>query len=154
MLSLQQISDRLEIQQLMVDYANAIDRRDFDRLDDVFTPDAYIDYRKLGGVDGKYPQIKEWLKPALAYFPHYFHFVGNIDITIEGDQARARTACFNPMDTPLPGGGSQVMFLGLFYVDKLVRTPRGWRITERVEEGCFKHNVPAHMSIPEPGANP
>jgi hypothetical protein len=43
------------------------------------------------------------------------------------------------------------MFLGLYYLDKLVRTPHGWRITERVEEGCFKHNVPAHMSIPEPG---
>ena len=69
MLSLQQISDRLEIQQLMVDYANALDRRDYDRLDRIFTPDAYIDYRKLGGVDGRYPQIKEWLKGALGYFP-------------------------------------------------------------------------------------
>ena len=36
MLSLQEISDRLEIQQLMVDYSSAIDQRDFDRLDDVF----------------------------------------------------------------------------------------------------------------------
>ena len=149
MLSLQQISDRLEIQQLLVDYCNAIDRRDYDALDQVFTPDAYIDYRKLGGVDGRYPEIKQWLKPALGHFPHYFHFVGNMDIRIEGDRATARTLCFNPMDTPLPAGGTQVMFLGLYYVDKLERTASGWRITERVEEASIKYNVPAHMNIPD-----
>jgi hypothetical protein len=154
MMNLQQISDRLEIQQLLVDYCNAIDRRDYDRLDEIFTSDAYIDYRALGGIDGRFPQVKAWLGPALAHFPHYFHLVGNMDIAVDGDQARARTACFNPMDTPLPVGGSQVMFLGLYYVDRLVRTARGWRIAERVEEGCFRHNVPAHMSIPDPARSP
>ena len=43
MLSLAEISDRLEIQQLLVDYSTAIDTRRFDDLDRVFTPDAYID---------------------------------------------------------------------------------------------------------------
>ena len=43
MLSLAEISDRLEIQQLVVDYSTAIDQRRFDDLDAVFTPDAYID---------------------------------------------------------------------------------------------------------------
>ena len=66
MLSLQEISDRLEIQQLMIDYSSAIDQREFDRLDEVFTPDAYIDYRAMGGIDGRYPEVKAWLKPALA----------------------------------------------------------------------------------------
>ena len=43
MLSLAEISDRLEIQQLLVDYSTAIDQRRFEDLDKVFTPDAYID---------------------------------------------------------------------------------------------------------------
>ena len=43
MLSLEEISDRLEIQQLLVDYSTAIDQRRFDDLDNVFTPDAYIE---------------------------------------------------------------------------------------------------------------
>jgi hypothetical protein len=43
MLSLEEISDRLEIQQLLVDYSTVIDQRRFDDLDKVFTPDAYID---------------------------------------------------------------------------------------------------------------
>ena len=107
MLSLQELSDRLEIEQLIVRYSNCIDQRDWDGLDAVFTPDAYIDYRKLGGIDGRFPQVKAWLGPALANFPHYCHLVGNIEITLAGDTARARTLCINPMDTPLPGGGSQ-----------------------------------------------
>ena len=45
MFSLQEISDRLEIQQLLVDYSPAIDQRRFEHLDRVFTEDAYIDYR-------------------------------------------------------------------------------------------------------------
>jgi hypothetical protein len=43
MLSLEEISDRLEIEQLLVDYSTTIDQRRFDDLDRVFTADAYID---------------------------------------------------------------------------------------------------------------
>ena len=39
-MSLQEISDRMEIQDLMVSHSYAIDSRDCDALDDVFTPDA------------------------------------------------------------------------------------------------------------------
>ena len=145
MMSLGEISDRLEIQQLMTTYSNAIDRRDFDRLDIVFTPDAYIDYRAMGGIDGRYPEVKAWLGPALQSFPHYYHLIANTEVVLAGDNATSRTVCFNPMAVPLPQGGSQVMFLGLWYVDKLVRTSDGWRISERVEESCYQYNVPAHV---------
>ena len=60
MLSLEEISDRLELQHLLISYSEAIDRREFDELDAIFTPDAYIDYRVTGGIDGPYPQIKAW----------------------------------------------------------------------------------------------
>ena len=61
MLSLEEISDRLEIQQLLVDYSTAIDKRRFDDLDQVFTEDAYIDYTAMGGIDGVFPDVKKWL---------------------------------------------------------------------------------------------
>ena len=97
MLSLQEISDRLEIQQLMVDYSTAIDQRRFDDLDHVFTPDAYIDYTAMGGVEGQYPEVKAWLTEVLPNFPAYSHMVGNFDLQIDGDTASSRTICFNPM---------------------------------------------------------
>lgn len=134
MLDLAEISDRLEIQQLLVDYSTAIDRRRFDDLDRVFTPDAYIDYRAMGGIDGGYPEVKVWLAQVLPNFPAYFHMLGNIDIVLAGDTATSRAICFNPMKLDDTG---QVLFCGLWYEDELVRTPDGWRISRRAETKCI-----------------
>ena len=97
MLSHAEISDRLEIQQLTVDYSTAIDTRRFDDLDAVFTQDAYIDYTALGGIEGRYPEVKAWLAEVLPNFPMYAHMLGNFSVRIDGDTAASRTICFNPM---------------------------------------------------------
>jgi hypothetical protein len=139
MLSLAEISDRLEIQQLLIDYSTAIDRRKFDDLDNVFTQDAYIDYRAMGGIDGTYADVKAWLKQVLPNFPAYAHMLGNFAVTIDGDTASSRTFCFNPM--VLGGAQNQVLYCGLWYDDEFVRTPQGWRMTRRVEAKCFDRIV-------------
>ncbi|QVI26506.1 nuclear transport factor 2 family protein [Mycolicibacterium neoaurum] len=139
MLSIEEISDRLEIQQLLIAYSTAIDSRRFDDLDRVFTADAYIDYRAMGGVDGRYPEVKAWLSEVLPNFPAYAHMLGNFDVRIDGDTATSRTLCFNPM--VLGGAEGQVLFCGLWYDDEFVRTAEGWRMTKRVEEKCFDRVV-------------
>ncbi len=136
---MEEISDRLEIQQLLVDESTAIDTRRFDDLDHVFTPDAYIDYRAMGGVDGVYPDVKKWLAEVLPNFPAYAHLIGNVDVTVSGETARSRTICFNPMK--LSDETGQVMFCGLWYDDEFVRTADGWRMTRRVEAKCFDRVV-------------
>ena len=135
MLSLQQISDRLEIQQLFTDYATAIDTKTFDLLDAVFTPDAYIDYRAMGGIDGRFPEVKTWLAQVLPNFPVYAHMLGNFDVRIDGDTASSRTICFNPM--VLGGEQNQILYCGLWYEDEFIRTAEGWRMSRRVETKCF-----------------
>jgi hypothetical protein len=136
MLSLAEISDRLEIQQLMVDYSTAIDQRRFDDLDKVFTEDAYIDYTALGGIEGGYPEVKKWLSEVLPTFPVYAHMLGNFSVQIDGDKATSRVICFNPM--VFPGDKDQVMFCGLWYDDEFARTAAGWRMTRRVETKVFQ----------------
>lgn len=142
MLSLAEISDRFEIQQLLIDYSTAIDQKRFDDLDRVFTADAYIDYRVTGGIDGHYPQVKAWLKDVLPNFPAYYHMLGNVDVRVSydpaGDSATSRAICFNPMvmGGSNPGEG-QIYFVGIWYVDEFVRTSDGWRMSKRVEEKCF-----------------
>ncbi len=145
MMTLEEISDRLEIQQLMIAYSTAIDTRRFDDLDDVFLPDATIDYSAMGGEKGRYPEIKDYLKAGLGRFPNYYHMIANPDIRLDGDSATSRTICFNPIEIELADGGRQVMFLGLWYVDRHVRTPLGWRIAERSETACYGHNVPGRL---------
>jgi hypothetical protein len=135
MLSLEEISDRFEIQQLLIDYSTAIDQKRFDDLDRVFTPDAYIDYTVTGGIEGRFGEVKAWLKEVLPNFPAYYHMLGNVDIRIDGDGATSRAICFNPM--VMGGEMGQIYFVGIWYVDEFVRTPEGWRMSKRVEEKCF-----------------
>jgi 3-phenylpropionate/cinnamic acid dioxygenase small subunit len=137
--SLEELSDRHEISQLMIDYSTAIDQRRFDDLDAVFTPDAYIDYRVSGGIDGRFPEVKAWLASVLPNFPAYYHMLGNVDIRLDGDTATSRAVCFNPMVMGGDAGqnSAQIYFVGIWYVDAFVRTPQGWRMARRVEEKCF-----------------
>jgi hypothetical protein len=135
MLSQQEISDRFEIHQLLIDYSTAIDQRRFDDLDRVFTDDAYIDYREMGGIDGRFPEVKAWLAQVLPNFPAYAHMLGNFDVRIDGDTASSRTILFNPM--VLGGDRNQILFCGLWYEDEFIRTPAGWRMSRRVETKCF-----------------
>lgn len=146
--SLEQLSDKLEIQELAYEYAEAIDQKDFDRLDKVFTPDADIDYSAMGGAVGKYPEVKKFLQDSLPMFDHYYHMVANLHIKLEGDRATGRVMCFNPMGLPVPDKAPQMMFLGLFYLDTYVRTPDGWRIASRAEEHSWDYNVPEGV-LPE-----
>lgn len=136
-MTLGEISDRLEIQQLLVDYSTAIDQRRFDDLDAVFTSDAYIDYRVSGGIDGRFGEVKAWLKEVLPNFPAYYHMLGNIDVRLNGDQATSRAICFNPMVLGGAAEQPQIYFVGIWYVDEFVRTEQGWRMSRRVEEKCF-----------------
>lgn len=144
-MDLQELSDRAELLHLVTVYAYAIDEREFHKLDQVFTPDAHIDYTAMGGIQGDYPTVKAWLPQALQHFPGYQHFIGNTLFEIDGDEATGKVACFNPMVVPSADGGAETMFLGLWYIDRYRRTPQGWRIVERSERKSYEHNMPEWM---------
>ena len=146
-MSLQEISDRLEIQELLVRYSHCIDTRDFDGLDEVFTPDAFIDYTALGGAKGNLKETKDFLKKSMALFKSFQHMSANTMLELHGDRAHSRTICHNPM--VLERDGKEHVFVcGLWYVDDLVRTERGWRIARRVEERSFIDNMPSDFRPP------
>jgi hypothetical protein len=49
MKSVQELSDRLELQDLITAYSYAIDFHRWDDLDDIFTADARLDFTATGG---------------------------------------------------------------------------------------------------------
>ena len=148
-LSPQEISDRVEINDLVIRYARAIDTKDYALLDTCFTPDAHVDYTSSGGVAGKYPEVRAWLEKALAPFAAMMHFVGNTSLELDGDRANARTYVINPMGFP-QDGGLHVFTVCAHYVDKLVRTDDGWRIAERIEETVLMDgSLPEGLQVPQ-----
>ena len=149
-LSTREISDRFEIQDLLIRYTRSIDTKDWRLLDTCFTPDAHVDYTSSGGIAGKYPEVRAWLEKALAPFPCMMHFVGNTTLELDGEEARSRTYVINPMGFPKPGGGLHVFTVCAHYVDKLVRTRDGWRIAERIEETVLMDGtLPEGLRIPQ-----
>ncbi|MEM7285901.1 MAG: nuclear transport factor 2 family protein [Actinomycetota bacterium] len=142
-----EIGDRLAIEQVLVTYVDAVDRKEWDRLDDVFTPDAVIDYSSTGGpgAAGSYERMKPWLESHLAMFSRTQHLLGTTLMTIEGDRAGCRTAFTNPMGYPTnaagdyDAAGETLTFFtcGGWYRDTCVRTEAGWRIEKKVIEDAF-----------------
>lgn len=145
-MTLQQIADRIEIDDLLTRYANAVDAKDWDLYASCFTPDAFIDYTSAGGIKGRLPEVKQWLSEVLPAFPMTQHLVVNKTVVVDGDRATARSIVFNPMG--LPDGDSLVLFFeGAYYNDQLVRTPDGWKITERIEETAYTTRLHRLMSL-------
>ena len=142
-LTLEQISDRIEINDLLIRYSVAIDEKDWELLDTVYTHDAKIDYTTSGGITGEYPEVRAWLAKALAPFTMTQHLISNSVVDVDGDSATARTMVFNPMGTDDGKGGLRMFYVGAWYEDKLVRTGAGWRIAERFERKAFMDVRPA-----------
>jgi hypothetical protein len=138
MLSLQEISDRMEITDLLARYSAAIDGRQWDELDALFTEDAVIDYTEMGGVRGSLAEQKAFLAENVPVFPVSQHLAATSTFEIDGDTARVRTICFNPM---VVTDEKQVLFCGLWYRDVMVRASDGWRIRERHQDRGWSLDV-------------
>jgi hypothetical protein len=148
-LSNQEISDRIEINDLLIRYTTAIDTKDYKLLDSCFTADADVDYTTSGGTKGKYPEVRKWLEKALSVFPMTVHFISNSVVELDGDRASAKTAVINPMGFPNEDGSLHIFTVGAYYIDKLVRTPDGWRIAERFEQQAYMEgSLPKALQIP------
>ena len=135
MLSLEEISDRLEIQQLLAAYCTAIDAGRFDELDQLFPDDAEIDLSVTGGAYGPFGEVKAWLIETLSSMGAYMHLVSNIDLRLTGDTATARTACVNPL--VLDSKSNAVYLICFWYDDEFTRTSGGWRFRKRTQVKCL-----------------
>lgn len=138
------LADRLQIDDLLTSYTRAIDTGDWDRLDAVFTPDAEIDYTSTGGIAGRYPEVKAWLAGNLPMFPRRQHVLGQKEVVLDGEPARAArvTAYFlNPMVLPQADGSELLWEFGGLYHHDLVRTEDGWRSARLVEELSWKRGL-------------
>lgn len=134
---LQAIADRLEIQDLISRYPVHVDNRDLDALDELFTPDARLDFTSFGGPNGGLAAVKEFLGATLPAFASTQHMMGLPAITLTADIATAKTSCHNPMVMELPDGKRRAWLIGLWYDDEYVRTPDGWRIASRTATRCY-----------------
>ncbi len=141
-MNLQEISDRIEIADVLTRYTRAIDIGDWDRLDTVFTPDAAIDYSESGGIVAAYPEIKPWLAEMLPmFFSKRMHMLGQLDVDLRGDEADVTAYFHNPMLMDDGNGGEKVVEIGGLYHHTMTRTADGWRSRKLHEEVVWRRNI-------------
>jgi 3-phenylpropionate/cinnamic acid dioxygenase small subunit len=146
-MNLQQIADRIEIDDLLTRYATALDAKDWALWESCFTSDAFIDYTAAGGVKGGVAEVRQWLSEVMANFEMTQHLVTNRAVVLDGDTASSRSSLLNPMG--LRDQDGMIVFLdGGYYRDRLVRTAAGWRIAERIEEPTFSSRLHRIMLRP------
>jgi hypothetical protein len=140
---------RRGIERLLVDYASAVDTKDWDRLDAVFTPDAVLDFRPVGGRTGSYLEMKPWLEKRMAGFEALHHQIGNVRIDIDPAGLTASSQCYVRAVHGHRVDGALVFFeIGGVYEDLAALVPadsregatdddRRWRLVRRTLQHRF-----------------
>jgi len=130
---------RIELEDVLTRYASAIDNREWELLDDVFTTDARLDYRSAGGIEGTFPVVRDWLAEVLPIFDVTQHLVVNREFSTSDHGVRGR-ACFLNVNRLHVEGKLWLFTVGGRYHDEFVDTPGGWRIAQRIEETLWWEN--------------
>lgn len=143
MVDLQTLIDERAIQHVYMRYCDLVDAKAFDRLSEVFTPDTRGDYTQaLGpgvtteGLDVLIGAMHANLGAHSACGTTH-HNVTNFRISVSGDTADAKVHYIAAHAGAGPLIGKSYVMWGE-YEDRLVRTPEGWRVKDRVYTlSCF-----------------
>ncbi|MEU1267953.1 nuclear transport factor 2 family protein [Streptomyces sp. NPDC005799] len=131
------VMDRLAVDEVVTDYAAAVDDGDWGAYRALFTPDGRADYRSAGGVEGEAEKVAAWLAESMRLFPMRQHLIVNRRVrfgTLDqdaGDTARVRADYVNPMRFDADGAAPDFVCGGR-YAFGLLRTSDGWRLREVV----------------------
>tara|TARA_B100001115_G_scaffold144436_1_gene112421 strand:+ start:288 stop:728 length:441 start_codon:yes stop_codon:yes gene_type:complete len=141
-MDINEISDRMELEKLVNDYATAVDNKNFNEFNNLFTENAHIDYTAVGGIAGNPKEIIKYLETALNHFSNYQHLISNISLSINENTASGKIMCFNPMQTK----DKEVFFLGMWYQDTYKKINDKWFISSRIEQSSWEYNVPKSIN--------
>ena len=118
-----------DITELIYLYMRGLDRWDSELLHSLFTDDAWCEY---GFMNGNAPDFIEFAIGALAAHEANQHFVGNILIDVEGDEAFGEVYFNAYHKVPGETGFDDVIIAGR-YLDRYERRNGEWKFAYRSE---------------------
>ncbi|WP_338776271.1 nuclear transport factor 2 family protein [Streptomyces sp. DG1A-41] len=144
------VRDRLAVDEVITDYAVAVDDGDWEAYRGLFVPQGRADYRSAGGIEGEAAAVAAWLAESMRLFPIRQHLIVNRRVRFgvweqdTGDTAQVQADYVNPMAT---AGPAPDVVCGGRYAFALRRTIDGWRLSEVVVREKWRR-------LPEPQAAP
>jgi 3-phenylpropionate/cinnamic acid dioxygenase small subunit len=137
------ISDQLDVQRVLFEYAWACDNGDWVALRSVFTADASLDYSSTGGPAGGRDEVVGWLQESLSQVPVIQHVVSNFQIDVRGDDATGRAMFLTAAQIP---GLDEMLHTGGYYDLAFRRQADGWKIERLVEDNRWMQPRPPGRS--------
>jgi len=122
--------DRAAITDVLVRYATAIDRRDWDLFRTCFTDDCASDYGAAIGGWNDLDGLTAFMVGAHANMGHTMHRMTNFVTDVNGDGGTGRTYVHVILQLDRENPSTVYETFG-FYDDTFVRAADGWRIAER-----------------------
>lgn len=138
MYSTLEISDHIEITQVIQRYGKALDEKKYELLNQVFSKDAELVY--LLGEDLIKLPFKESDKLFKKFLTKCFwtsHLVSSPVIELDGDKAESRSHVTATHIQVKKDGTQNIWFVSGAYEDELVRTSSGWRIKKRIANAPY-----------------
>ena len=139
-----EVLDHLAIREVLAKYMLAMRTHDVDLMDDVFTADAVIDYTAIGGSRAPWSETKRWLH-AMTDVELFMLYVGDVYPTFDAGADAADVESTWHGVFVASAGATPLTIFGT-YTDRFVRTPDGWRISERTDHPAIQ--VPAGSPPP------
>lgn len=124
-----EVADRLAIRDIIDSYSNAVSRRDWDLLSDIFAENGIWRVRGVG--EDREVESRAAVVEAVSSVVSSFEFLVQMphapNIVLSGDTATATTVMQEIVRVNADTG---LALYGIYY-DRLVRTESGWKFAER-----------------------
>lgn len=130
--TLRQLIEKEEIQDTLIRYAHAQDRKDWQALEAFLTEDVRGEYGGVEYVEGR-QALLDTHRRYLDACGTTQHLLSNFRIEVRGD--RASSACYlRGMHAGIGRQAGKVYDIWAEYRDEWVRTAEGWKICKRIED--------------------
>ncbi len=136
--NIQELADKIEIAEVIQRYGKALDEKNFDLLDKVFTKDTPLTYLlgediyKFNMEDGV-----EFFKSFLVKCYWTCHLISSPVFEINDDRAKTSSRVTATHIQKYEDGSQNIWIVSGAYQDELVRGPDGWRISKRLADAPY-----------------
>ncbi|MDE0368433.1 MAG: nuclear transport factor 2 family protein [Gammaproteobacteria bacterium] len=145
--TLEELADRLAIQDVLAQHSRGVDRADGAILKSAYWPDATVAY---GGFNGPAHEFCAGLPEGMRQYAATQHSITNVAIELRGDEARVETyvtAYHYRADEE--GQDTEMTYLGR-YLDRMEKRGDVWKISHRQAVMDWNQNTDASSILEGP----
>jgi hypothetical protein len=142
MTSTETMATEWDLVRLNNDFAYYMDTGDFESMIGLFTPDAVFD--RAGNVHHGHDELRQGMRERPKATTR--HLLTNFHFTNVGPDSAEAVVCSMVYHGPPSENGEPVVYATdngrvMEFHDKYIKTPKGWRISERVARAVFTPKV-------------